>query len=200
MELKQIMKVRALLAQVLKGSKNRPWLIHWWKNMWRMSTEWWRHGNGGVSYLSVIPIRANPTIRKTHCHSNPYLSFSLSLSLCAPPLSGYCILLYIIQIICVQSTLHLLSIHSSSTLHPLSIYSRANSMGSQNGVPKEQAPSIEVMSLSYAFQDGSSGLQDVVLSLSPGSRTLLIGGISSLSCLLIQSLTPSLTSSSEWRW
>lgn len=56
-------------------------------------------------------------------------------------------------------------------------------MGIYNGVPKEQAPRVEVKSLSYAFQDGSSGLQDVVLSLPPGSRTLLIGGIWSLSCL-----------------
>ncbi|KAK3169471.1 hypothetical protein OEA41_008854 [Lepraria neglecta] len=48
-------------------------------------------------------------------------------------------------------------------------------MSNANGVPKEQAPSIEVNSLSYAFQDGSSGLQNVTLSLPPGSRTLLIG-------------------------
>lgn len=48
-------------------------------------------------------------------------------------------------------------------------------MGTYNGIPKEQAPSIEVKSLSYTFQDGSSGLRDVVLSLPPGSRTLLIG-------------------------
>ena len=73
-------------------------------------------------------------------------------------------------------------------------------MGIHNGALKEQAPSIDVKSLSYAFQDGSSGLQDIVLSLPPGSRTLLIGGMPSLSCLLIQSLTSSLTSSSEWRW
>ncbi|KAJ5966063.1 hypothetical protein N7481_012777 [Penicillium waksmanii] len=38
-----------------------------------------------------------------------------------------------------------------------------------------QAPSIEVQNLSYKFQDGSAGLQDVQLSLPPGSRTLLIG-------------------------
>ncbi|CAF9926884.1 MAG: CCR4-NOT regulatory complex component [Alectoria fallacina] len=48
-------------------------------------------------------------------------------------------------------------------------------MGIHNGVPKEQAPSIKVKSLSYAFQDGSSGLENVVLSLPLGSRTLLIG-------------------------
>lgn len=40
----------------------------------------------------------------------------------------------------------------------------------------DTAPSIEVQSLSYAFSDGSPGLQDVNLSLPPGSRTLLIGG------------------------
>lgn len=37
-------------------------------------------------------------------------------------------------------------------------------------------PSVHVNSLSYAFPDGSSGLENVVLSLPPGSRTLLIGG------------------------
>ena len=73
-------------------------------------------------------------------------------------------------------------------------------METHNGIRKEQAPSIQVKSLSYAFQDGSSGLQDVILSLPPGSRTLLIGGIWPLSCLLIQSLTSSLTSSSKWSW
>ncbi len=49
-------------------------------------------------------------------------------------------------------------------------------MSTTNGhLPKEE-PSIEVKSLSYAFPDGSSGLQNVILSLPPGSRTLLIGG------------------------
>lgn len=48
---------------------------------------------------------------------------------------------------------------------------------SQNGNSvNDTAPSIEVQSLSYAFSDGSPGLQDVNLSLPPGSRTLLIGG------------------------
>ena len=49
-------------------------------------------------------------------------------------------------------------------------------MSISNGTPKEQAPSIDVKSLSYAFPDGSSGLQNVSLSLPPSSRTLLIGG------------------------
>lgn len=43
------------------------------------------------------------------------------------------------------------------------------------------APSIQVRHLSYAFPDGSSGLQDVSVDLPPGSRTLLIGGELSLS-------------------
>ena len=73
-------------------------------------------------------------------------------------------------------------------------------MGTAEGVPKEQEPHIQVKSLSYTFQDGSSGLQDVTLSLPPGSRTLLIGGTWSLSYLSIHVLTLSLTSSSEWRW
>ncbi|KAJ9195812.1 hypothetical protein DTO166G4_1357 [Paecilomyces variotii] len=38
-----------------------------------------------------------------------------------------------------------------------------------------QAPSIEVKGLSYNFQDGSPGLQNVSLNLPGGSRTLLIG-------------------------
>lgn len=39
-----------------------------------------------------------------------------------------------------------------------------------------QPPSIEVQNLSYRFQDGSAGLENVQLDLPPGSRTLLIGG------------------------
>ncbi|KAJ5758897.1 hypothetical protein N7520_006053 [Penicillium odoratum] len=37
------------------------------------------------------------------------------------------------------------------------------------------SPSIEIQNLSYKFQDGSNGLEDVLLSLPPSSRTLLIG-------------------------
>ncbi|KAL8897334.1 MAG: hypothetical protein Q9207_007263 [Kuettlingeria erythrocarpa] len=44
-------------------------------------------------------------------------------------------------------------------------------MDGSNGV----TPSIDVNSLSYNFPDGSSGLDNVVLRLPPGSRTLLIG-------------------------
>lgn len=40
-----------------------------------------------------------------------------------------------------------------------------------------EAPSIEVKGLSYNFQDGSPGLQNVSLNLPGGSRTLLIGGM-----------------------
>ena len=50
-------------------------------------------------------------------------------------------------------------------------------MANADGAPKEQAPSVEISNLSYAFPDGSLGLSDVNLSLPPGSRTLLIGGM-----------------------
>ena len=52
-------------------------------------------------------------------------------------------------------------------------------MSTSNGTSHEISPSVEVNNLSYAFPDGSSGLKDVILNLPPGSRTLLIGGISS---------------------
>ncbi|KAL8700188.1 MAG: hypothetical protein Q9201_005584 [Fulgogasparrea decipioides] len=48
-------------------------------------------------------------------------------------------------------------------------------MPQEDGGAKEEAPSIDVQSLSYAFPDGSSGLRDIILKLPPGSRTLLIG-------------------------
>ena len=50
-------------------------------------------------------------------------------------------------------------------------------MPQPNGSSAEHAPSIEIANLSYAFPDGSSGLQNVQLSLPPASRTLLIGGM-----------------------
>ena len=50
-------------------------------------------------------------------------------------------------------------------------------MANADGAPQEQAPSIEISKLSYAFPDGSTGLRDVNLSLPPSSRTLLIGGM-----------------------
>jgi CCR4-NOT complex subunit CAF16 len=40
----------------------------------------------------------------------------------------------------------------------------------------DKKPSIEVRDLSYKFQDGSNGLENVTLDLPAGSRTLLIGG------------------------
>jgi CCR4-NOT complex subunit CAF16 len=44
-----------------------------------------------------------------------------------------------------------------------------------NGTESTPSPSISVKGLSYAFQDGSLGLQDINLTLPAGSRTLLIG-------------------------
>jgi CCR4-NOT complex subunit CAF16 len=56
----------------------------------------------------------------------------------------------------------------------------------QQGQEKGIAPSIDVKNLSYAFPDGSSGLQDVFVNLPPGSRTLLIGGLLAwMACLII---------------
>ena len=49
-------------------------------------------------------------------------------------------------------------------------------MSRPNGVSNEIAPSIDVQSLSYDFPGGNTGLRDIVLSIPPGSRTLLIGG------------------------
>ena len=52
-------------------------------------------------------------------------------------------------------------------------------MSNTNGDLEEISPYIDVKKLSYAFPDGSSGLQDVILNLPAGSRTLLIGGMMS---------------------
>lgn len=49
-------------------------------------------------------------------------------------------------------------------------------MSNSNGTTRVEDVSINVKHLSYSFQDGSPGLQDVVLDLPQGSRTLLIGG------------------------
>lgn len=43
-----------------------------------------------------------------------------------------------------------------------------------------QAPFIRVDDLTFAFPDGSTGLQKIFLDLPAGSRTLLIGGKSFL--------------------
>ena len=49
-----------------------------------------------------------------------------------------------------------------------------------NGVPPLPAPpTVEVKGLSYLFPGGVPGLDNVVLDLPAGSRTLLIGGSSS---------------------
>lgn len=50
-------------------------------------------------------------------------------------------------------------------IHPISKMAETNNK-----------PSIEVRDLSYKFQDGSDGLENVTLDLPAGSRTLLIGG------------------------
>jgi len=39
-----------------------------------------------------------------------------------------------------------------------------------------KGPSVETKSLTFAFPDGSSGLDNVTLDLPASSRTLLIGG------------------------
>ena len=49
-------------------------------------------------------------------------------------------------------------------------------MSNNDARSSSEGASIEVKHLSYAFQDGSSGLEDVVVDLPQGSRTLLIGG------------------------
>ncbi len=49
-------------------------------------------------------------------------------------------------------------------------------MASCNSSDGKLVPSIDVNNLSYAFPDGSTGLEGVNLHLPPGSRTLLIGG------------------------
>lgn len=77
-------------------------------------------------------------------------------------------------------------------------------MSTPNGVPTEQAPSIDICSLSYAFPDGSSGLHNVNISLPPGSRTLLIGGKSFLIHSQVMQQGNCTKNScwvySKWRW
>lgn len=46
----------------------------------------------------------------------------------------------------------------------------------EEDMTQSKAPSIDITNLNYVFPDGSTGLKDVILSLPPGSRTLLIGG------------------------
>lgn len=63
--------------------------------------------------------------------------------------------------------------HENVTLQPHLLLR----MPQPNGSSVEPAPTVEVSKLSYAFQDGSPGLQDINLKLPPQSRTLLIGGM-----------------------
>ena len=63
--------------------------------------------------------------------------------------------------------------HENVTLQPHQLLRMPHS----NGSSVEPAPTVEVSKLSYAFQDGSPGLQDINLKLPPQSRTLLIGGM-----------------------
>jgi len=58
-----------------------------------------------------------------------------------------------------------------------------------NGLDKQQAPSIDVKSLSYTYPDGSNGLKNVTLDLPPGSRTLLIGANGSGKTTLLRLLS-----------
>lgn len=41
-----------------------------------------------------------------------------------------------------------------------------------------EAPSIHIKDLTYNFPDGSAALNNINVDLPPGSRTLLIGGMS----------------------
>ena len=52
----------------------------------------------------------------------------------------------------------------------------SGTMSNNDARSSSEGASIKVKHLSYAFQDGSSGLEDVVVDLPQGSRTLLIGG------------------------
>lgn len=51
-------------------------------------------------------------------------------------------------------------------------------MSLDDGAPAAPEPAIEINNLSYSFPGGNHGLKDVTLDLPPGSRTLLIGGVS----------------------
>ena len=68
---------------------------------------------------------------------------------------------------------------------------------SDSNTPLPAPPSIEVKALSYAFQDGSSGLKDVHLDLPAHSRTLLIGGMQKPTFTAPRSETKLLTDSKQ---
>ena len=54
----------------------------------------------------------------------------------------------------------------------------ANDAVNGDGPGPGPGASIDVRSLTYSFPDGSTGLEDVCVSLPAGSRTILIGGAS----------------------
>lgn len=63
--------------------------------------------------------------------------------------------------------------------------SKHKSATKQDAMPKDQLPpTIGVKDLTFAFPDGTTGLKNISLDLPGGSRTLLIGGMSSPSSLL----------------
>lgn len=74
----------------------------------------------------------------------------------------------------VQNVGHHHEVVTASLVHP-QLTKDPNMTTDANG--QKLAPSIDVKKLSYAFPDGSSGLKEVFLNLPPGSRTLLIGGL-----------------------
>lgn len=79
-----------------------------------------------------------------------------------------------------------------TSFHPLIIRHHTfpnNPPAKMGSNPK--SPSIKVNNLTFAFPDGSTGLQNISLDLPAGSRTLLIGGKSS------HSATPINTSYTE---
>lgn len=61
---------------------------------------------------------------------------------------------------------------SPGARHTYQLYTMPDSGSDTVGPPR-----IVVNGLSYRFQDGSPGLENVNLDLPPGSRTLLIGGM-----------------------
>lgn len=70
-----------------------------------------------------------------------------------------------------------------STTSRLRLLKQRTTQASVN-MPAQPPPSIKVNNLSYAFPDGSTGLQNVSIDLPAGARCLLIGGKHLLSDLL----------------
>lgn len=63
-------------------------------------------------------------------------------------------------------------------------------------MPNPGPPTIATRELSYAFPDGSKGLQHINLDLPANARCLLIGGKQCWPQLVLLMLNPQ----SEWRW